>query len=98
MPSDGLIVSKDFHENYLADKPVWFVCTSDAICQRYSTPAGNTYKFFRGQARLVKDKRDIEYFRSSKIVVEVSADEIPKAVPIIEAPVKKVKKKKEVIN
>lgn len=59
-------MDKNEHEKYLAEESVSFTCKETSSSRKYICPvSGNKYRFFRNQALIVKDRRDIEHFREA---------------------------------
>lgn len=71
-------LKKDDHEEFLAPEKQWtnFIHNASATSVRYETPSGNSYRFFKGKALLIKDRRDIEHFKKTSHIFQiVRADE-----------------------
>jgi len=73
----GGVISKDEHENFLAPEKEWkwILCRQSSKTHTITVPSQNRYIFFKGQKRLIKDKRDLEYFSNSHQFLEISDDE-----------------------
>jgi len=69
----------NFFEEFLAPEKDWatFVCTRTSTVRQRNTPVGNRYVFVRANPVIVKDRRDIEFFRSLRDgqFVEVKKDQ-----------------------
>lgn len=73
----GGVISKDEHERHLAPKKewVWILCRQSSETHNYTAPSQNRYIFFKGQKRLIKDKRDIEHFKNNPRFLELNEND-----------------------